>query len=191
MTHNSDKHHRRSTRLKVYDYSQTGAYFVTICTKDRECLFGDIVDGEMRLNEYGTIVANRWDAIPNYIANVERDEFVVMPNHIHGIIVIRSDCVGAIHELPLRDETPNETRKYRRQMLLPKIIGRFKMNTAKIINQIRNRPGYPIWQRNYYEHVIRNDDDLNRIRQYIIENPMKWYEDKDNPANIIHRRGNS
>ena len=97
------------------------------------------------------------------------DEFIIMPNHIHGIIFI----VGAIHELPLQ--------KYRRKMLLPKVIGYFKMNTAKQFNQILNRTGQPFWQRNYYEHIIRNEKELNRIREYIQNNPLKWELDRENP----------
>jgi len=201
MQYNPDKHHRRSIRLKGYDYSKAGAYFVTICTKDMECLFGDIVDGEMRLNEYGTIITNRWDAIPNYIANVERDVFVVMPNHIHGIIVI----VGAQFIAPSQFIAPaginrpvpqhsaiNQTKNQgvinqgviNHAPTVGEIVRVFKARCTHIINQIRDTPRYPVWQRNYYEHLIRNEEDLNRIRQYIIDNPMKWSEDKDNPTNI-------
>jgi putative transposase len=195
MKYAPEKHRRCSLRLKEYDYSQAGAYFVTIYTRDRECLFGDIVDGEMRLNEYGRIVANRWDAIPDYIENVQRDEFVVMPNHVHGIIILNN--VGAQFIAPTGNnrQTPQQTPQINQGVInhapttVGEIVRAFKARCTHIINQIRNTPGYPIWQRNYYEHVIRNDDDLNRIRQYIIENPMNWHKDTDNPANIIHRRG--
>jgi REP element-mobilizing transposase RayT len=115
-----------------------------------------------------------------------------MPNHVHGIIVIIHNetnpigaigdrDVGAIHELPLRNEL-----SHRRRMLIPKIVGYFKMNTAKEINQIRNTPGVPVWQRNYYEHIIRDERDLDRIRAYIAENPLRWPEDEENP--IRHRQ---
>ena len=196
MKYNPDIHHRHSIRLKVYDYSQTGAYFVTICTQDRKYLFGDIVGGEMRLNDAGRMVNRIWNDLPVKYPGIEIDDFIVMPNHVHGIIVIHSVHVGAIHELPLRDETTNQDQKHRRQMLVPKIIGRFKMCTAKQINIDRDTQGTPVWQRNYYEHVIRDEDDLTRIWQYIIDNPIKWAEDEDNPVNIHPRicdlrRGNS
>ncbi|MCX7984388.1 MAG: hypothetical protein N3A63_05755, partial [Bacteroidetes bacterium] len=110
--------------------------------------------------------------------NVTLDEFVIMPNHIHGVIIINeNDIVGAIHELPLQDI------KQRRLMTLPKIIGRFKMNVGKHINQLRNTPGIPVWQRNYYEHIIRNEKELNTIREYIINNPLQWEIDSENPIN--------
>ena len=118
------------------------------------------------------------------------DEFVIMPNHVHGIISIVSDSeVGAIHELPLQQYN---NWKERRRMVLPKIIGRFKMNSAKHINQIRNTLGIPVWQRNYYEHVIRDEEELNRIREYILTNPSQWEKDENNPVNIAERcKGNS
>jgi len=176
MKYDPEKHHRRSIRLKEYDYSQPGAYFITIVTQDRMCLFGEVVDGKMRLNAFGEIVAQTWYELPNHTPNVALDACIVMPNHMHGIIVITDAHVGAIHELPLH-ELPLHAR---RRMLLPKIIGRFKMVSAKGINKIRNTPGVPVWQRNYYEHIIRNVDALNRIRQYITDNPMRWASDREN-----------
>jgi REP element-mobilizing transposase RayT len=171
---------RRSIRLKEYDYSQAGGYFVTMCVRNRECLFGKIIESEMKMNGFGEIVKECWDEIPNNYRNTEIDEFVVMPNHIHGIIMIlddlkSDDVVGAIHELPLQMDIIK-----RRQMLLPKIIGRFKMNSAKRINEIRNSPGVPVWQRNYFEHVIRTEKELNHIREYIINNPTGWPKDEEN-----------
>jgi len=177
--YDQEKYHRRSIRLKGYDYSQAGAYYVTMCTQNRECLFGEIVNGKMRLNEYGQIVQQCWMEIPQHYQNVQLDEYVVMPNHVHGIIIINESdisTVGAIHELPLRHELPH-SREQRRNMLLPKIIGRFKMNVAKPINRIRQTPGISVWQRNYYEHIIRNENELNRIRHYIINNPLHWKTD--------------
>ncbi len=171
--YNPDIHKRRSIRLKGYDYSQAGAYFVTICTKDRECLFGDITNGEMQLNIMGTVVQQYWNKIPRHFPNTAIDEFIVMPNHVHGIICIETNFVGAIHELPL-----HEYKRQRRKMLLPKIIGWFKMQSAKQINQIRNTRSNPVWQRNYYEHIIRNEQELNTIRKYILTNPLKWELDE-------------
>ncbi len=174
MKFNPDIHHRRSIRLRHYDYSQAGAYFLTICTHNRECLFGEISGDRMVLNELGRVIESVWMELTTRYPNIELDAFGVMPNHIHGIIVIvDSPNVGAIHELPLR--------LHRRRMLIPKIVGYLKMNTAKQINQINDTPGVPVWQRNYYEHIIRDEDELNRIRKYIIENPLQWQLDQENP----------
>ncbi|MEW6376427.1 MAG: transposase [Thermodesulfobacteriota bacterium] len=153
--------HRKSIRLKNYDYSQPGGYFVTICTNSREFYFEN-------LPELKQIVQNQWKGLEKKYLEIELDEFIVMPNHIHGIIFI----VGAIHELPLQN---------RRNMILPKAIGYFKMNTSRQFNQILNRTGQPFWQRNYYEHIIRNERELSRIREYIQNNPLKWELDRENP----------
>ena len=110
MPYNSEKHYRRSIRLKEYDYSQAGAYFVTICAYNRECLFGDIVDGEMQLNIYGEIVAAFWDEVPSHFKNVELDAFIVMPNHMHGIVII-TDSVGARHA-PYKFHKPHVDRNH-------------------------------------------------------------------------------
>ncbi|MDD3806815.1 MAG: hypothetical protein PHE86_02090 [Candidatus Marinimicrobia bacterium] len=178
MKYNPEEHHRQSIRLKDYDYSQPGAYFVTICTQNQECLFGKIVDGKMVLNECGKITKQCWLDIPNHYSNAELDEFVIMPNHIHGIIIIVGGInVGAIHESPQHESPlPPHSTITRRKMLLPKIIGFYKMNSAKQINQIRHMPGTPVWQRNYYEHIIRNENEneLNRVHKYIINNPLQW-----------------
>ena len=160
-----NQHYRKSLRLKHYDYSQSGAYFVTICTKGRQPYFEKFPDLQ-------DIVHNRWNGLKTKFPEIELDEFVIMPNHIHGIVFIVNTLVGAIHELPLR---------FRRRMLLPKVIGYFKMNTAKQINQILNRTGQAFWQRNYYEHIIRNEKELKRIREYIQNNPLKWELDRENP----------
>jgi putative transposase len=165
-------HGRRSIRLKDYDYSQPGAYFITVCTKDHDCILGEIVDGEIQLSEFGKIALKHWDEIPKYFPSAELDEFIVMPNHIHGIIVLH-EPVGAIHESPLQ-----MTRPQRRKMVLPGIIGKFKMIAAKEINTVRHTAGSPVWQRNYFERIIRDDKELNNIREYIVNNPLKWREDK-------------
>jgi putative transposase len=170
-------HQRRSIRLKDYDYSQPGAYFVTLCTWERKCILGSILDGVMQLNPLGMIVQECWNDLPHHFPDVEFKIFVVMPNHFHGIIVITTDTVGAIHELPLRDK-----KLARRQMLLPKIVGRFKMTSAKRINELRGTPGVPVWQRNYYEHVIRDEKSFGRIHDYIQTNVLRWEMDKENPS---------
>jgi putative transposase len=176
MSTNNPRFHRRSIRLPEYDYSQEGAYYISICAQDRKCLFGEIRNGKIILSECGRIVENWWNTIPERYEGVVLDEYVIMPNHMHAIIVINGDTdngVGAIHELPLRIK--------RRGMILPKIIGYFKMNTAKQINQMTNATGRTVWQRNYLEHVIRNEKSLYIIREYIRNNPLYWAADDENP----------
>jgi REP element-mobilizing transposase RayT len=202
MKYNPQIHHRRSIRLQDYDYSSEGAYFVTMCTQNRECLFGEIVNGQMILNGHGKIVEQCWNDLPNHYDNIELDAYVIMPDHFHGIIFIvsvnsvnsvdsvnavdsvdsvDSVAVGAIHEMARQrlQQQQQQQQQQRRKMLLPKIVGRFKMNSAKQINQMRNTPGISVWQRNYYEHIIRNDKSLENIRNYIINNPVQWYNDNN------------
>ena len=173
---------RRSIRLQDYDYSQAGAYYITVCTRNRECLFGNVVNGQMQLYDAGLIVQSVWDRLAQFYNGIELDGFIVMPNHVHGVIVIRA-AVGAIHESPLPSTTSASARiTDRRRMLLSKIVGRFKMVTSKEINLRRGTPGRPVWQRNYYEHIIRDEASLNGIRQYIADNPAQWEFDRENPA---------
>lgn len=160
---------RRPIRLQGYDYSRAGAYFVTVCTHDRLCLFGEIADRRMALNDAGRMVQQVWDDLPNHYSHVELDECVVMPNHVHGIVVI----VGAGFK-------PAPTKPTKRHGL-PEIVRALKAFSARRINEMRGMPGGKIWQRGYYEHIIRNDDELNRIREYIANNPMKWEMDRENP----------
>jgi DNA-binding Lrp family transcriptional regulator/REP element-mobilizing transposase RayT len=163
---------RKSLRLSHYDYSQNGAYFITLCTHRRECLFGEIQDGVMVPNDYGRIVIEEWyksEAIRN---EIELDEFVLMPNHIHGILLIdrRGDRLVA------QGRTTGPIQKS-----LSSFIAGFKSSVTKEINALRDSPGTPVWQRNYYEHIIRNEDDLSQTREYIVNNPMQWALDKENP----------
>ena len=169
MTFDPDKHHRRSIRFKGYDYSRAGAYFVTICTHGRECLFGEVMDGEMRLNDAGQAAQADWVRLPERFQSIELDEFVIMPNHLHGIIILAPAPAskGAASSAPT----------------LGQIIRAFKSLAAIEANRILGSSGRPFWQRNYYEHVIRDEDELNIIRQYIRDNPLKWDLDPDNPAN--------
>jgi len=221
MTYDPERHHRRSIRLAGYDYTQAGAYFVTLVTHQRECLFGEIVDGEMLLNEIGRIVRDEWfrsAEIRREIA-LDPDEFVVMPNHIHGIVWIcnmgddvgshgvgadgvgadgvgadgvgahgvgadgvgahgvgadgvGADGVGAHGRAPLPGQ--------RLPRSLSSFIAGFKSAVTKRINEYRGTPGVPVWQRNYFEHIIRDDGELERIRQYIMNNPALWKEDREN-----------
>lgn len=148
---------RRSIRLKGYDYSRAGAYFVTICSQNRECLFGEIADGEMVLNGVGRVVKAVW---------------CDLPNHFHGIIVL-SDNVGAGFK-------PAPTNKKRHG--LPEIIRGFKTFSSRRINEMRRTPGVKLWQRNYYERIIRDENEWNRIREYVVGNPVRWDMDRENPS---------
>lgn len=178
MTYNPDIHHRHSIRLKGFDYSQAGAYFITICTWQRECLFGDIVDGVMTLNEWGQVVLDEWNRTPELRTQVSLDVAVIMPNHFHSIITVDSNTVGAYCNTP-----PPNTSLRSPSQTIGAIVRGFKSTVTKQINIIRQNPGSPVWQRNYYERVIRNDAELDRAREYIINNPLKWELDKENPAN--------
>ncbi len=182
MAFSADIHRRRSLRLKDYDYAQAGTYFVTVCTQNRECLFGEVVDGVMRLNAAGRMVAFAWQAIADHFPQVDVDAFVVMPNHMHGIIVLIGDGRGTACRAPTREQFGKPVPGS-----IPTIMRSFKSAATKRINELRNTPGVPVWQRNYYEHVIRNEDDLARIREYIASNPLQWALDRENPANIKQR----
>ena len=169
-------HHRRSIRLKEYDYSQPGEYFVTICTYNHDCTLGEIVEGEMRLNENGKIVEKFWGQISRHFINVELDQFVVMPNHLHGILTI-NEPVGVQNFEPLQNTYQHTVSKS-----LGSIIRSYK---AAVTHECRKYKYYDFrWQRNYYEHIIRNDNELNNIRDYIRNNVAQWAFDKDNPNNI-------
>jgi len=206
----------RSIRLAGYDYSQNGAYFITICTKMRIPLFGEIIDGEMILNDCGNVVISSWRDIIKHFSNVGIDEFTVMPDHIHGIIVLDRGTAcraenedikdfnnDSITENDLKnDETNNHNIDSGTAIIdsgtacraptnsfnsfgkpisgsLSTVIRSFKSAVTKQINEIRNTPGDPVWQRNYYEHIIRNELELSRIREYIKNNPLRWTIERD------------
>ena len=173
----SEKSTRRSIRLKEYDYSRTGAYFVTICAREHFSVFGEIEGGKMRLNAWGTIIAESWEWLSMQYDHVSQDFSVVMPNHLHGILVIADGCRGGSRAAPTFKRKP-----------LGQLVGAFKTVSTKKINKLRGTSGVPIWQRSYYERVIRNDEELNRIRQYIVENPLRWELDPENPAAKITER---
>ncbi len=176
MPYDPARHHRRSIRLKGYDYTQPGAYFITICTHDRACLFGEVVEGQMRLNDLGQVVKEEWFRSAEIRKEIRlfADEFVVMPNHIHGIVWIvehgNVGIVGAHGRAP-----PQHLPLHRAPRSLGSFVAGFKSATTRRINEIRQTPRAPVWQRNYYEHIIRNEDALHRIRQYIAANPLRWH----------------
>jgi putative transposase len=174
MESKNKPHHRRLTRLKEYDYSQSGGYFITICTQNRSCLFGEIDNDKMMVNQYGEVVQISWNELPDHYNNVELDVFVIMPNHIHGIIFLKDVGAGL---------KPAPTGLVNKPYSLPEIIRGFKTFSARNLNKLRTMPGAPVWQRNYYEHVIRRDESLDKIREYIITNPLRWALDRENPAN--------
>lgn len=178
MNQHLEKDGRRFLRLKDYDYSQAGAYFVTICTQKSKLILGKVVEDEMVLNKYGRIVEQSWNELSNHFLNMKIDWFVVMPNHIHGIIALDDDGRGRV-PLPTGEETSPLQKP-----ILGQIIGYFKYQTTKLINEIRSTPGFRVWQRNYYEHVIRNEEKLNKIRYYIQTNPLKWNLDRENRQRI-------
>lgn len=166
MNFDPEKHHRHSIRLKKYDYSQAGAYFVTIDIQNRERLFGDIANGAMVLNDAGKMIADQWNALRERFPSVDLDTYQIMPDHFHGIIII----VGATLVVALDGGKPPT---------LGNIIGAFKSITTHeyikgVKNQYWQKFSKRLWQRNYYEHVIRDENDLNRIRKYIQLNPSNW-----------------
>ena len=203
MLYNPNIHNRRSIRLKGYDYSQAGLYFITICCYNRKCLFGDVINGEMVLNEYGTIACNEWLNTPNIRKNVELDVFVIMPNHIHGIIILNGR--GELHS-PLNMITGNTisgnaithnaitgnaitgnaiTGNKRGECNSPPrgpsnnigaIVRGYKSSVTKQFNLLNI--GCTVWQRNYHEHIIRNEKSYQTIAEYIVNNPSKWNNDK-------------
>ena len=178
-TYDPERHQRRSIRLKGYDYTRAGAYFVTLCTRERECSLGQIEDGIVILSEYGRLVERCWRDLPRHSPRVALDVFVVMPNHVHGVIWIVDIGRGTACRAPtverLGQPIPHS---------LPTIIRSFKSAVTKRINGLRATPSLPVWQRNYYERVIRDDDEWQRIREYIQMNPARWEEDENHPRNI-------
>ena len=171
-----NKHHRRSIRLKGYDYSQAGAYYVTIVTYQRDCLFGDIMNKEMILNDFGKIADECWSAIPEHFPLVELGAYVVMPNHVHGIIVIH-DGRGTIYRAPTIEQFGKPTVGS-----LPTIVRTYKAAVTRRIGREHNATG--IWQRNYYEHIIRDEKDMQNKTDYIESNPSLWDKDDNNPRNL-------
>jgi putative transposase len=169
-----EKRQRKSIRLKEYDYSQPGEYFVTICTQNHECKFGEIVNGEMHLNSFGMVVENCWKGIRLHFRNVDLDEYIIMPNHMHGIIAI---CECENHG---RGEVTSPLRK----PTLGKIVAYFKYQSTKLINELQGTLGAKVWQRNYYDRIIRNEKELNNIRDYIANNVLAWAFDTENPDNV-------
>ena len=169
---------RRSIRLKEYDYTTAGYYYITICTHDHRCLFGNISNGKSSLNKFGQVVEAEWLRTSNIRKNAELDQYMVMPNHLHGIIILDGFGRGTEHRAPTIEEFGRP-----KSSSIPTIIRSFKATVTKQIDILRGTPAQPVWQRNYYEHIIRNEEELYQISQYIINNPLKWQLDKEHPIN--------
>jgi len=200
--YNPNLHKRQSTRLKGYDYSKEGNYFLTICCQDKECLFGDVVNGKMILNNIGEVVNECWLKIPNHFPKVKLKEYVIMPNHIHGIIELINDeksvsnntAVENLRVINLKAENEqllnfipikNSIIQNNFQKCTPRSIGSiikgFKIGVTKWIRDKNNFEPIlieSVWQRNYHEHIIRDNREYEKIVKYIINNPSKWEIDK-------------
>jgi len=192
---------RHSIRLRGFDYSEPGMYSVTICAAERRSLFGHIQDGALCLNEIGRIVQDVWRELPDHYAGLQTDAFVVMPNHIHGILILHRPgvvgvgvgVVGAGFKPALDVPPPSVGAGFKpaptthgahatgaKRHRLNEIVRGFKTFSARRVNDLRGTHG-ALWQRNYYEHIIRNGDSLDQIRRYILENPARWEFDRENP----------
>ena len=187
MKYNPDIHHRRSIRLQGYDYSLPGAYFVTICTQNRECLFGDIRNGEMALNDAGNMVTRWYHELENKFPDIQHDAFICMPNHVHFIVVNMGPVtVGADQRVCPNKMGEHAGKGEHAGSPLHRVVQWFKtMTTNEYICGVKQNgwPPFPgkLWQRNYYEHVIRDEDELNKVREYIVGNPSNWESDQENP----------
>lgn len=179
---------RHSIRLKEYDYSEPGFYFVTICVQDKKCILGKIIEEEDRCNgakiilsNLGKIVERIWSAIPEHHKVAGLDEFVVMPNHIHGIIIIKNREINNSRGIACNAPTRNFIKQPAGS--LATIVGSFKSEVSKLIHRLKGWENF-FWQRNYYEHVVCNEKELEQIRNYIISNPTTWHDDPENPSKI-------
>lgn len=174
---------RRSTRLHRYDYTQPGYYFFTICAADRTFLFGRIVGERMECNRAGEAIWEVWHELPTRFAAVELDAFVAMPNHVHGVLLLRppnistgAKAAGAASSAP--------TKPSRLRPSLGLVLRAFKSLSAAAVNRTLHKSG-PVWQRNYHEHIVRNGEDLDGVRLYIAQNPAQWANDRDNPDVLL------
>ena len=182
MKFDPEKHHRRSIRLPHYNYGQAGAYFVTICTYKKQCWFGDVKRGEMQLNLIGQIVVQEWLKSSAIRQEIELDEWVLMPNHLHGIVWIQDQD----QEMGDRIEELNQEGLHRKPLQsrsLGSFINGFKCSVTRRVNLIRYHSDLPFWQRNYYESIIRDETHLINIKEYIRNNPQNWEDDAENPHN--------
>jgi putative transposase len=174
MRYDPDKHHRRSTRLRHWDYAQPGFYFLTFCAQDRQCLFGQIIDCKMQLNQFGQIVAEEWHRSQMIRQELKLDAWVIMPNHFHALVQI-------IHG-PIPPPLPASPHFSMRPKSISSLVAGFKSITTTKINQLRRSPGHKVWQRNYYDSIVYTDRGLAKVRRYIANNPYQWHLDQLHPA---------
>ena len=172
---------RKLNRLKEYDYSKTGYYFITLCTKDGIEYFGKIENEKIILNQFGKVVENCWNSIPNFYEDVEIDEFIIMPNHVHGILIIQEDGNKRTEQCSVPTNNTNADARYG---LLSKVIKSFKNAVTKKIHQELHADDFQ-WQRSFYDHVIRNEQSLYQIHSYIVNNPLKWELEKNKIENFL------
>jgi len=190
MTLYKNKYRVESQRWQMWDYSKPASYFITMCSHNRIHSFGEVVNQKMVLSDIGKIVANEFALMPSYHCRIILDEWIIMPNHVHFVITLGDynfDNLGGagierIHEFALPSPTNHQLdaksyRKARRKMIIPKIIGKFKMKTSKQINLLRNSVKTPNWQADYHDHIIRNQRAYSNIINYIINNPIVWEQD--------------
>jgi putative transposase len=186
-TYDPRVHHRRSIRLNGYDYSGAGMYFFTACTHDRAPLFGWIRDDQMERNDFGAVIQRHWLALPQRFPTVRLDAFVIMPNHVHGIILLTESAgTDPTRSFPNATEVISYPKEGGGTPPLQKprlgsVLGYFKHEAAKEINVLRRTPCLPVWQRGYFERVIRDEDGLRLAREYVYNNPLRWSIDRDNP----------
>jgi putative transposase len=214
MKHDPDRRHRHSVRLQGYDYTRAAAYFVTVCTQDRVPVLGEIVGDRAIFSSMGEMVIRVWEELPQHYAGVQLDDFALMPNHLHGIIVLvgAGPCAcpdkgdpdvsgqprgvaphtgdrnipGQSPEIVTGSGQPRGVAPTQ-GFSIPDVVHRFKSLTTAKYRRGVDKEGWPpfrnrLWQRNYYEHIIRDDEDLARVRAYIADNPARWTEDPENPS---------
>jgi len=175
---------RRTIRLPYYDYTDAGAYFVTVCVTQHRCILGEIRDTDVALSRMGQIALAIWEELPAHFSEVHLDQFVVMPNHIHGILFIKNESQNNEQSASVRTQHAASLRRPVRTFgplqagELGTIVRSYKSAVTRQVNLLRQTPGHTFWQKKYYEHVIRDESDLDRIREYIVTNPSRWAEDK-------------
>ena len=203
---NPKTHRRRPIRLSGYDYQSTGAYFLTLCTQNRQCLFGEIAGGEIVLNDAGRMVHRVWNELPLFYPGVDIDAFQIMPNHFHGIILLvgagpracptpdtgQPQGNGQPRGVALTGWNGRDHGNTTVGLSLPDVVHRFKTMTTKIYVDGVKQSGWPafpgkLWQRNYYERIVRDADEMVRLQQYVLDNPQKWEYDRENPQTIIRK----
>jgi len=191
LTYDPKKHHRRTIRLRGHNYSGGGAYFITICVQDKQCMLGRVVDSRMTLSECGEVVQHVWETLPERFPILVPDAFQLMPNHLHAILVIPGTglepslalATGTTVIQPSPQAVGTESRT--RTPSMGQVVGAFKSISTIAVNRLEARAGRRLLQENFFEHIIRSVDELEKIRDYIRQNPARWYEDPENPDRAL------